>query len=100
MGYHHRAMTSTAARAPTPVAWRPYIALAIGLATVSAGSSLVRLAQNDGAPSLGIAAWRLTIAALILTPLAWTRHRAELRQVTRTHLLLAVGAGAFLAIHF
>jgi drug/metabolite transporter (DMT)-like permease len=84
----------------TSTNWRPYAALAIGLATVSAGSSFIRLAQNDGAPSLGIAAWRLVVAVLILTPLSWTRYRAELRSASRTHLLLAVAAGGFLALHF
>lgn len=91
-------MTST--HSPSSIIWRPYAALAIGLAAVSSGSSFIRLAQNDGAPSFGIAAWRLGVAALILTPLALTRYRAEVRGVTSTQLLLSVGAGAFLAVHF
>ncbi|MHB8748866.1 MAG: DMT family transporter [Aggregatilineales bacterium] len=82
------------------VAWHPYAALVIGLAAVSAASSLIRLAQDDGAPSLGIAAWRLTLAALVLTPFTWLRHRAELRRISLLSLLLAVGSGAFLALHF
>ncbi len=86
-------------RSPS-VKWHPYAALAIGLAAVSAASSLIRLAQDDGAPSLGIAAWRLTLAALVLTPFTWLRHRAELRQITLLSLLLTVGSGAFLALHF
>jgi len=80
--------------------WQPYAALIVGVLVVSTSSALIRLAQNNGAPSLGIAAWRLTLAALILTPITWTRARAELRSVSRVQLGLAIASGAFLAIHF
>ena len=83
-----------------PTNWRPYAALIVGVFVVSTSSALIRLAQSDGAPSLGIAAWRLTLAALILTPIAWTRARADLRRVTRAQLGLAIASGAFLAVHF
>jgi hypothetical protein len=42
---------------------------------VSTASILIRFAQQN-APSLVIAAFRLTFASLILAPLALTRHRA------------------------
>ena len=80
--------------------WRPYLVLLIGLAAVSTSSSLIRAAQDNGAPSLAIAAWRLVTASLVLTPILWLRYRAELRRITRTELLLAVASGAFLALHF
>ena len=95
---YYRAMTLTPRT--SAMIWRPYVALMIGLAAVSTSSSLIRLSQNDGAPSLGIAAWRLTLAVLVLTPFTWLRHRAELRRITPGELLLAVGSGAFLALHF
>src|SRR5579859_2690349 len=91
-------MTTT--RPSSALTWRPYAALIIGLAAVSASSSLIRLSQDDGAPSLGIAAWRLTLSVLILTPFTWLRYRAELQRITPHELLLAVGSGAFRALHF
>ena len=66
---------------------------------VSTASIFIRLAQRE-APSLVIAAFRLTFASLILAPIALTRHRAELRRLTRRELLLALLSGVFLALHF
>lgn len=76
------------------------INLLIAIAAVSTASTFIRFAQAEGVPSLVIAAIRLTIATLILAPLAWIRHRAELQQLTRRDLLLSVISGLFLAIHF
>jgi drug/metabolite transporter (DMT)-like permease len=47
-----------------------------------------------------IAALRLTCAALLLAPVAWTRHRAELMSLTRGELALGAVSGIFLAAHF
>jgi drug/metabolite transporter (DMT)-like permease len=66
---------------------------------VSTASIFIRFAQRE-APSLVIAAFRLTFASLILAPIALTRHRAELHQLTRRELLLALLSGVFLALHF
>lgn len=66
---------------------------------VSTASIFIRFAQRE-APSLVIAAFRLTFASLILAPLALTRHRAELRSLTRRELLLGLLSGFFLALHF
>jgi drug/metabolite transporter (DMT)-like permease len=66
---------------------------------VSTASIFIRFAQRE-APSLVIAAFRLTFASLILAPIALTRHRAELRGLTRRELLLALLSGIFLALHF
>ena len=66
---------------------------------VSTSSVFIRFAQRD-APSLVIAALRLTFATLILAPLALTRHRQELRSLTRSDLLLGLVSGLFLAVHF
>ena len=52
------------------------------------------------APSLVIAAARLTLSALILAPLALTRYRHEYRRLTRRDAWLAVLSGVFLALHF
>ncbi|MGA7194224.1 MAG: DMT family transporter [Anaerolineales bacterium] len=74
-------------------------ALFIAILAVSTASIFIRFAQTD-APSLVIAALRLTFASIALAPIALTRHRAELRALTRRELLLGLLSGLFLAIHF
>jgi drug/metabolite transporter (DMT)-like permease len=75
------------------------IALLVAILAVSTASIFIRFAQRQ-APSLVIAAYRLTLASLALAPFAWRRHRSELRGLTRRELLLASLSGVFLAIHF
>lgn len=75
-------------------------AITIAILAVSTASIFIRFAQNDGAPSLVIAALRLTFATLLLTPITLTRHREEIRRFTRTEILLGVFSGIFLAVHF
>ena len=76
---------------------RPYLGLAIGIVAVSFASIFIRLAE---APSLVIAASRLTIASLILAPAAFIRAREELRALTKGDLGLALLSGLFLGLHF
>lgn len=78
----------------------PYAVLAAGVLVVSSASILIRFAQGLGVPSLSLAAWRLTLAALIITPLVLAHSRAELAKLAPRDVGLAVLAGAFLAIHF
>src|SRR5512137_3152023 len=80
---------------------RLFVTFAIlgGILAVSTASIFIRFAQQD-TPSLVVAAYRLTLASLILAPLALTRHRAELRGLTRRELLLGLLSGFFLALHF
>jgi drug/metabolite transporter (DMT)-like permease len=80
--------------------WRPYVILVIGVIAVSTSSLFIRFAQNAAAPSLVIAAVRLTIAALILTPLALTRERANLHTLRGDVLTRALLSGALLGLHF
>jgi len=47
-----------------------------------------------------IAAWRLSLAALILAPLALSRDRDVLRALRRNEMGLALLSGLFLALHF
>ena len=77
-----------------------YAALAAGVLIVSTASILIRWAQAEGVPSVAIAAWRLTIAALVLAPLAALRARDELRNLSASHWKLALASGVFLALHF
>ncbi len=74
-------------------------ALLIAILAVSTASIFIRFAQAQ-APSLVIAALRLTFAALLLAPVAWTRHRAELKSLRRNEIMLGILSGLFLAAHF
>jgi drug/metabolite transporter (DMT)-like permease len=77
----------------------PILVLVIGVLAVSTSSIFIRLAQEE-APSLVIAAYRLTLAGLVLAPIALTRHRAELSALKIVELILALISGCFLALHF
>lgn len=77
----------------------PLLAIPFGILAVSTASIFIRYAQAE-APSLVIAAGRLSIAALVLSPLALTRHRGELSALSRRDWLLALLSGFFLAVHF
>lgn len=74
-------------------------ALIIAILATSTSSVFIRYAQKD-APSLVIAALRLSIAALALAPIALTRHRAVYKNLSSREWILAILSGAFLAIHF
>jgi drug/metabolite transporter (DMT)-like permease len=74
-------------------------ALLTAILAVSTASVFIRFAQDD-APSLVIAALRLTCATLLLAPIVWTRHHEELKDLTRNQVLLAGISGLFLAVHF
>jgi drug/metabolite transporter (DMT)-like permease len=82
------------------MSWRPYAALLTGVIAVSFAAIFIRLAQGAEAPSLVLAAARLTVATLVLTPLVLRRHCVELQKVTRRDATWAVLSGLFLAVHF
>jgi drug/metabolite transporter (DMT)-like permease len=67
---------------------------------VSAASIFIRFAQQAGANSLVIAAFRLTIAALVLLPFALTRCWHEYRALSLRDLAAAALSGVFLGGHF
>jgi drug/metabolite transporter (DMT)-like permease len=74
--------------------------LGVGVLMVSTASILIRFAMAEGLPAISVAALRLAIAAIILLPAVLATRRSELAQLTRRDWLLAMGAGAFLAVHF
>ncbi|NPV66828.1 MAG: DMT family transporter [Anaerolineae bacterium] len=78
----------------------PYLALAIGVLAASTASLFIRYTQQEGVPSLTIAAIRLSLAALLLTPVALQGYRGELRRLSLAGYSLALASGCFLAIHF
>jgi drug/metabolite transporter (DMT)-like permease len=78
---------------------RAYTALGLGVFIVAWAAIFIRWAGE--APGLAIAAGRLTLAALILAPIALaTGALRELRALGRGDLLLALLSGLALAIHF
>jgi drug/metabolite transporter (DMT)-like permease len=77
----------------------PLLALLFGILAVSAASIFIRYAQVY-APSLVIAAYRLVLASLILSPLAFLRYRSEMQRLGLQDLGLALLSGFFLALHF
>ena len=74
-------------------------ALTFGIFAVSTGAIFARLA-NVNAPPLATAAYRLTIASLILAPFAFIYRRHEIARLDRKDLIYTFIAGAFLAVHF
>ncbi|MFF8773685.1 DMT family transporter [Kitasatospora sp. NPDC015120] len=71
--------------------------LAVSVAGISLSAPLI---SATAAPALAIAFWRNLMSVGVLGPWALLRHRAELRAVSRRALLLAMAAGALLAVHF
>jgi len=78
---------------------RPYLGVGVGVVTASTAAILIRLAQAE-AHSLTIAAWRLTLAALVLTPVVLGGRREELRGLARRDWISALLSGLLLALHF
>ena len=69
----------------------------LGVLGVSASSILVRLST---APSLILVFYRVGMAALLLAPWVWLRHRQELRSLSGREVLLCLGSGGALGLHF
>jgi drug/metabolite transporter (DMT)-like permease len=83
-----------------PARIRLFAVLIAGICAVSTASILIRAALDDGVPPLVVAAYRLTLAALILTPIVLRARRPELRALTRRDWQWALLSGFFLALHF
>lgn len=77
----------------------PALGVLFGILAVSTASPLIRFAQREGG-SLVIAALRVSMATIILTPFALAHHRDELRSLGRRSLAVLVLSGFFLAVHF
>jgi drug/metabolite transporter (DMT)-like permease len=76
---------------------KPYLVLAFGVVSVAFAAIFIRLAE---AHPLVIATYRLSLASLVLAPIAWFQARDELRKLSRRQLLLSIASGGFLALHF
>ncbi len=82
--------------------WMGYAILAISVVIVSSSSILIRFAQADAVPSLAIAAWRMTLAAIVLGGAIAlnARGRQQIAASIAKDYALALAAGVFLALHF
>ncbi|WP_174615742.1 DMT family transporter [Virgibacillus ihumii] len=78
--------------------FNPYIAVVIGVLSVSSAAVLVKLA--DGAPASIIANYRLLFAVIIMAPYIFVKHRNEFKLIQKKDWLLSTMAGIFLAFHF
>jgi drug/metabolite transporter (DMT)-like permease len=75
----------------------PYLTLVLGVLLVSVGAILVRLAN---APALAVAFYRMTIAALLLSPFATAAARGCWPTLKARDRLLLAASGIALALHF
>ncbi len=73
--------------------------LAFAVLAASTSSIFIRLAQSE-ASSLVISAYRLSISALILSPLLLLRHREDIKAISSSDRRLSLFAGVCLALHF
>ena len=69
----------------------------LGVLGVSLSSIMVRLST---APSLILVVYRVFFAVMLLAPSVLLKHREELRCLTAREILLCLGSGCFLGLHF
>ena len=89
------AAAPAAAEAPPRVS--PMLVLWIGVLSLSTGSILVRWCES---PPLVTAAWRMTVAAVVVLPFLLGRAGAEVAALSRRELGAGMLSGALLALHF
>ncbi len=77
----------------------PILILVIGIFAVSTASIFIRFAQQE-ASSIVIAAYRMTLAGLMLAPFALPSALQSIRALSFRQRGLVILAGIFLAIHF
>jgi drug/metabolite transporter (DMT)-like permease len=83
-----------------PPHWRGQLALAGSVAAGAWAVIFIRLAQREGIPSLYIGAFRLTLAALILTPYVLRNFQPYIRHLSRSDWLHIIGSGFCMAFLF
>jgi drug/metabolite transporter (DMT)-like permease len=76
---------------------KAYLALVLGIITVSCSAILVKFAE---APSSITAFYRIFFSVLIMTPLFLFKHVGELKAITKRDWTYSAIAGVFLALHF
>ena len=76
---------------------KTYLTLFVGVLAVSFAATFIRLAE---APPLVIATYRLTIASIILIPIASIKSLRGLNKLSRRDIFLILLSSVFLALHF
>lgn len=79
---------------------RAYLVLAGGVTAASFAATFMRLAQGAGMSSLAIAAIRLSLVAILYTPLALRHGAGKIERLTGHEWRLIALAGVLLAFHF
>ena len=74
------------------------VVLGVGILAISTAAPLIKLVPD--VPPLVVAAYRLSLAALIFTPLSLVRIRTERVSISVRDLWIVAGAGVCLALHF
>ncbi|MGM9950392.1 MAG: DMT family transporter [Lysinibacillus sp.] len=75
----------------------PYMAIIIGVASVSMSAIFVKLANAESAV---IAFYRMFFSVLIMSPIFFLKYRSELKQLHKKDWAYSIIAGIFLAFHF
>ena len=78
----------------------PQLGILFGIFAVSTASIFIRFVQKENVASIVIAAYRLGIAALVLSPVVLIKYRGEISKLSRGDLGFSLLSGLFLAIHF
>ncbi|KGR82561.1 DMT family transporter [Lysinibacillus odysseyi] len=76
---------------------RPYIAIIIGVFSVSMSAIFVKLANAESAV---IAFYRMFFSILIMSPLFFLKYRKEIKLLNKKDWIFSAIAGVFLAFHF
>jgi len=89
-------MTQDAKKPPLP----PHVGLMLGVFAVSTASIFIKFAQQQGVDSIVIAAFRLGIATIVVSPIVVIKYRNELLRLSFREIGISLLSGAFLAVHF
>ncbi len=79
---------------------KAYVVIVVAIAATSSAAILIRFALDENMPPLLIAAARLFVAAIALTPIALRRHRHNIAGLRRADCALILVSGFCLALHF
>lgn len=77
-----------------------YLALGIGIICISASGILVKTLEVRQLPLLGVAAYRMFFASLLLILPAIALKREEITKLESKDIISLIAAGLFLALHF
>ncbi|MEJ2485937.1 MAG: DMT family transporter [Anaerolineales bacterium] len=78
----------------------PRLGILFGILAVSTASIFIKFVQQEKVASLVIAAYRLGIATIVLSPIALYNYRNEIKKLSAKDLRFSLLSGFFLAIHF